>query len=1115
MSQFKIYSSSAGSGKTYTLTKEYLKLALMDDPTKGKFNAYYFKHILAVTFTNDAASEMKERILRELRLMAEQPLAVSLQQPLFIELVDYLGLADHPIELCNRAKAVFHAIIHDYSDFAVSTIDSFVRRIVSAFAEELGFSFNFEVNLETSLLLEAGIEKMFAKVGTQEFESITKAIKAFVLEKASEGGNWNRIGEEIAKFGTVIFEEQHHDTLAKVYALETADYLSVRSQVAAYIKRVESQIKQIAQQALSRLQDAGVESEDLPMGSKGVIAFFRNWTDKDFADVFLKKELPSYASAMYKIIEQDSWLSKAKPPKMAAVASIKDDTTADFEHIMKIFEAERPRYSLYNELMPHFFKLSLLSQLKDEVESIQRDSNSVHISNFGVRILDIVLQEPVPFIYERIGDRYHHILIDEFQDTSTIQWNNFLPLVANSLGYGYFNLLVGDGKQAIYGWRGGEMEQIVTLHNLRQAYQQLPRLFPSQLSAEQHENLAERYQALLMHHRPENLTTNWRSRREIIEFNNTFFEEIVELYRHNTPLLAQTYEASAQAVPPKAKSGGHVQIDFVDEADSPDDEDTSDNSSPMHNRVLALVQEALSEGYSLRDIAILNRRNKDSSQLAKFLQEQGYAITSTDSLMLYFSEAVNLVMALLSVIQKPEDKLSKYESLYLFYRLIKGEIPDNRTNETIRQLVEAEDPDLLFGHFAEHGFELNAFKLQQLGVYEIIEKLIVTFRLFEHSHENAFLFRLLDIVLEFNNKQSGHLADFLVYWEKNKTKFSIQSPPDQDAITIISIHRSKGLQYPVVILPNANWKLEATPQERVWVDMSEVNYDELRPSGKPQLSMQVASIRKSNYLSGIHSQLSAQVDDRCKKIFVENINTLYVALTRPEQRLYVLVKVGKNTSRFRTSVGFLFYDYLQKKGLWQDDCQHYIISQGVAPHPDTPTSPSQQTLVIERIISYDRSDKMRLRRLAERMFDVETFEKSKDWGNKVHTILAKIKSEGDVSAALTDALFEGLIDAAEAAELQVGLERIMQLPSLKPLFNKGLRIENEREILTATQRFRPDRVVFLPDRVVVVDYKTGTPQDEHAAQVRRYVSLYQQMGHAQVEGLLVYLDRSHTQVVAC
>lgn len=1110
MSQFKIYSSSAGSGKTYTLTKEFLKLALMDDPTKGKFNAYYFKHILAVTFTNDAASEMKERILKELRYIAERPLDVSLKQPLFVELLQYLGLAAQPLELRNRAKAVFHAIIHDYSDFAVSTIDSFVRRIVSAFAEELGFSFNFDVNLESTQLLETGVEKMLAKAGTEEFAAMTEAIKAFVLEKAADGSNWNHMGSELATFGRVILEEQNHDILTSLYQLETADFLAIRSQIDKYFQQLEAQVMADVQAGIACLESAGVGPEDLPGGKRGIWSFFHQWNNKKFSEVFLTDNI-TYSKASQTLVESGDWLKKAKGPMVAAIASIQAQLEACYLRIIDTFEQEQARYALYQAISPYLFKLSLLSQIKAEVEAIQRDSNSVHISNFGVRILDIVLQEPVPFIYERIGERYHHILIDEFQDTSTIQWNNFLPLVSNSLGYGYFNLLVGDGKQAIYGWRGGEMEQIVTLHNLPQAYGKLPNLFPSQLDPDQQDNLTERYQALLLHHRPENLTTNWRSRKEIIEFNNSFFEEIVLLHRHDKPLLAQTYQAFEQAAPPHAQTGGHVQIDFVA------DVEVQDGLNPVHERILALVQEALAEGFALRDIAILSRKNQDSSQIAKFLQEHGYAITSSDSLLLHFSEAVNLVMALLNVIHNPENKLATYEALYLFYRIIKAEIPDNQTNERIQKVVEQSSNDALYAHLAQQGYVLDAFKLQQSGVYEITEKLIVTFRLFERSQENDFLFRLLDIVLEFNTKQSGHLADFLTYWEQNKHRFSIQSPANQDAITIISIHRSKGLQYPVVIVPYANWHLSPRPEWQQWLSLESIDYQELRLDTRLGHAARLSvSVFKKAQAQLLPTALSKQFDERITKAFVENTNLLYVALTRPEQRLYVIVRMNKATEpNFRGSVGFLFYDYIQKKGLWQDTQSSYVIHQGL-PKPSSSTpEPEPNTFVIRHIISHDRSNNMRLRRLAERMFDVETFEKSKDWGNKVHAILAKIKSETDVPAALADALLEGLIDGTEAAELQSSLERIMQLPSLKPLFSKGLRIENEREILTATKRFRPDRVVFLPDRVVVVDYKTGTPQDEHAAQVRRYVSLYLQMGHAQVEGLLVYLDRSHTQVVAC
>lgn len=1077
----------------------------MDDPIKGNFNAYYFKHILAVTFTNDAAAEMKERILKELEAFGEQSLTELRGNALFQDLVKALGLEEFPVEVKNRAKALFHSILHNYSDFSVSTIDSFVRRIVNAFAEELGFSYNFDVNLETSLLLEGGVEKMLAKAGTDEFKAITHSIEKFVLEKAGEGKNWNRLGNELAEFGEVILKEQHHDDLARLYELQTADFLAIRQKVFAYQQQIRNRIVAEAQQALQLIEASGLAVSDLPGGQRGIWAFFNKWVSSDFDDMFVpsKEEVPSFFKAGNDLIENQNWYKKGlKVPVIQLIDAVKDELETRFETIMEIYRKEQSKYVLFNELRPHLFKLSLLSQLKFEIEEIQRDTNSVHISNFGVKILDIVLQEPVPFIYERIGERYHHILIDEFQDTSTIQWNNFLPLISNSLGYGYFNLLVGDGKQAIYGWRGGEMEQIVTLHNLRGAFQDVGKLFPSQLNGEQQENLLERYQALYLNHKPENLTTNWRSHREIIAFNNEFFKEVLLEQAHNG-LLTETYQAFAQAPAAHAKTGGHVQIDFVS------GKEIEDDHNPMHERVLALVQEAQEAGFQQRDMAILSRKNDDSRQIAKFLQEKGYDITSTDSLLLHFSEAVNLVIALLKVIHAPEDKLSKYEALYLFHRIILDQIPDNQLNEQIRHIVENDNSEDFYGHLRKHGFVLNSFKLQQSGIYELTEKLTVTLRLFDRSQENDFLFRLLDIILEFNNKQSGHLADFLNYWEKNKHKFSIQSPKHQDAITIISIHRSKGLQYPVVIIPNAQWSLSARAQQEFWLNLEDVDFEELTNVSQEDLTrrLKVSNFKKASALRFLPAAVKSQFSEKESKIFVENINMLYVALTRPEQRLYVVVRRNSPPHHsFKDTVGYLFYDYLQKKGVWQDEQQTYILSEGKPKVVKDEKVKDEKVLIINEIINYDRTDKIRLRRLAERLFDVETFEKSKDWGNKVHTTFAKIKSESDIEKAIESVFLEGLIDQKEANELKFSIQEIINLPQLKPLFSKDLVVENEREILTKTQPFRPDRVVFLPDKVVILDYKTGAKKDSHEQQIRRYASLYHLMGYENVETMLVYLE---------
>ena len=656
--KFKIYSSSAGSGKTYTLAKEYIKLALKTT------SPWYFNHILAVTFTKKASGEMKERILKYLRQFSRTDAkdiedSEELFQQILLELQEE-GVDIDEWELSRRANNTFKHIIHEYANFSVSTIDSFVQRIVAAFTEELGFPFNFEVNLDSEVLLDAAVESLFSKVNTENFEQITKAIESFAMEKAMDGKSWNRLPDELADFGKSLLSDQYQNQVEAIGNLQPSDFQKIEDNLKEYCSYIEKKIKTVADFGSETIENAEVDIEDFYYSKNGVGAYFQKLR---YTDVFYKAN--SYVN---KALSDNLWYSKTqKPAVKSAIDGISEELKLYLEQIILIHEQEKPKYLLFKEVTKQLKKLALLSQLKREIADIQNDTGQIHISEFNRKIIEIVMTEPIPFVYERLGEKYNHILIDEFQDTSTLQWHNFLPLVENSLANGHFNLAVGDAKQSIYRFRGGEMELIVHLHK-----DNLERLV---LGNEDNDFLVERYASVRPYLKPENLTTNYRSASEIIKFNNDLFQFIKESPDNEViaPILPQVYdELFAQEIPPNPKFGGHVEIDFL--TDGQEDE-------LMWGRIKELIDQALAAGYSYEDIAILCRKNKHSRIIAKTLKEANIPAISTDSLSLNFSEAVNLTTSLMKVVQNPENALAKYEVIYLFYRVVLDKIPNIEDNK--------------------------------------------------------------------------------------------------------------------------------------------------------------------------------------------------------------------------------------------------------------------------------------------------------------------------------------------------------------------------------------------------------------------------------------------------
>jgi len=1075
--KFKIYSSSAGSGKTYTLAKEYIKLALKTT------SPWYFNHILAVTFTKKASEEMKERIMKYLRQFAsDDPKDKEESRGIFQQILTELqedGVDIDEPELRKRANNTFKHIIHEYANFSVSTIDSFVQRIVAAFTEELGFPFNFEVSLDSGVLLDAAVEQLFQKVNTENFEQITEAIQSFAMEKANEGKSWNRLPEELATFGKSLLSDQFQTSVELLSDLQPTDFLTIEGKLKTYCEYIETKIKTVANTASESIYEADIDIEDFYYSKNGVGAYFQKL---QYQDVFCKAN--SYVN---KALKDDMWYSKTcKKDISVRIDGVKDELRLYLEEILKIHNNEKAKYILYKEVSKQLKKLALLSQLKKEIVDIQNDTGQIHISEFNRKILEIVMTEPIPFVYERLGEKFNHILIDEFQDTSTLQWHNFLPLIENSLANGHFNLAVGDAKQSIYRFRGGEMELIVHLHK--------EHLEALTIGHEDNIFLIERYASIRQYLKPENLTTNYRSAKEIIKFNNDVFQFIKESPDNQiiAPILPKVYdEFFAQQIPENSKSGAHIEIDFL----TGDVEDEL-----MLDRMLEIIEESLSEGYSYEDIAVLCRKNQHARIVANSLKDANIQVISSDSLNLNFSEEVNLTMALMKVIQNPENTLAKYEAIYLFYRVVLRRIPDTDENKNIKQAIENKNVNQFYQLIEKQGYSLHSFRLQQMALYEVAEKIINTFHLFEHYAALDFLFRFLDVVLEFQTKKSTHLTDFLQFWEQKKNVLSISTPDGQNAITVTSIHKAKGLEYPVVIIPYCHWSMDTNLYSEIWADLPK----EVELKVNLTTYLKTTPLRITQKLA--ETVIAPQYHAEKEKTFLESLNMLYVALTRPTDRLYLIVK--KDTFKFDKTVGNQLYRFAECPEIEKGERFIKIVSQGEKKKVKFELKKDFQTIEIRAIQSSEKSNTIKLRQSAERLFDLETFEKSRDYGNKIHNTFAKIKTIYDIDFALEESVREGLIMESELEDLRDNILKIINLERIKPLFSvhQDL-VKNEREILMPKGNpLRPDRVVRLKDRIVILDYKTGSKSDSHKTQVRQYMNIYRDMGHQNVEGILLYLE---------
>ncbi|MCB2410904.1 UvrD-helicase domain-containing protein [Hymenobacter lucidus] len=1126
---FRIYSSSAGSGKTYQLTKEYLKLALgSEDPS-------YFKSILAITFTNDAAGEMKQRIISALRSFA-YPTEANQDDTLLRDIARELaedGLlprhAETPEEqeqeLRRRAAATFRLVLYHYADFAVSTIDSFVQRIVQAFTRELGLPATFEVELDGDAVLQSAVALLLDRVNRDPNAALlSRSLADYALSKADEGRSWNNLSDELVQFGRFLLSEPVHEAVTQLQKMSLQDYRRLHETLRKRKEVIEGKFQLVALQALVALETAGVTEADLYQGKNGIIGYFTKWEERLLPD----KEANSYVRATF---EQDKWYSgkvKTAADKQR-VDAVKEEVTRYYQELENLRATLLSDYILVNGMLPYLFHVSLLSELSKAVDQLSRERGVVLIAEFNRRIASIVLREPVPFLYERMGERYVHLLIDEFQDTSVLQWNNLLPLVENAVSTGNLSLAVGDAKQAIYRWRGGEMEQILRLHKNETEY-----LYGRVADEELRGLLQDRYFTLDQALQAEHLNTNYRSAPEIIGFNNDFFGQVSRTHPQ-LPLVQAIYDEHFGQQSPGGEAG-HVELIFTD------DEAPARRYAPVSGAyteeilpgvgaaevfdyeastlylTLQLVEQAVQDGFRLQDIAVLCRRRDSSRRVAKFLKERGYAIISADSLSLEFAEVVNLLVALFRVLNQPADTLARAEALLLVDKVVRQLAPTPARARHIATLANAEQAQGFFDELRELGYDVREQETGNLGLYELTERLMGTFELLGRNEESEYLFRFLDLTLEYSLRFGNNLNNFLAYWEQKKSSLSINAPAGRDAITITTVHKAKGLAYGVVIVPFADWSLTPYRGTLLW--------GQLPADAKPVPEMPpVAVVSQTQAL--LRTPLAEQYTGELEKTFLEGLNMLYVAFTRPRHRLYVISRKPKPTKAGKElelteaaepakTVAELLHRFLVASGEWNDERTAYTLanSHGLVPTLKTRQA-TTQPYSLANLDSVPWEERLRLRRHANTIFDFDDQQVQREWNRKLHYALRRLEVATDVERVAAQLVAEGLVSSKEKPTLVSLLRRTVENPQLAPYFSPAVAVETEREILvggTRRQDYKPDRIVFelkagtLAGRVTLLDFKIPPPETQHRRNLQQYAGLFRQLGYAEVQCVLYYFE---------
>ncbi|ASV30327.1 UvrD-helicase domain-containing protein [Maribacter cobaltidurans] len=1024
-SPFKIYNASAGSGKTYALSKAYLKIALSAP--------YSFKRILAITFTNKAVNEMKFRILESLFSFGKVR-SLETAPPLFIELMDDLQLSVE--SLSNLCKLRLKEILHNYAFFDISTIDKFTHRLIRTFARDLKLPQNFEVILDMDLLLSEAVSRVLSKAG--EDKELTKILMDFAMEKIDDDKSWD-IGYDLLKIGKLLLDETNTFHLHRFREKQISDFLKLQKHIQSLIVLTEKNIHAIAEEALSYIRSSGINESDFP----------RQTLPNHFKKILEGVLSPS---VLYSNKLEDN-LIEGKILKAGL-----ENPSEDFaQSILKKYLAIKERIyqrgflvNIYGNLVP----LTLLNTIENELKQIQVEKDQLSISEFNRIISKEIKNQPAPFIYERLGEKYRHYFIDEFQDTSEMQWNNLVPLIANALegtdeqGRSGSLFLVGDAKQAIYRWRGGKAEQFLDLATKKNS--------PFTITAETYQ-----------------LPKNFRSYDEIIRFNNAFFQNISSLLEN--PFYKDFFKAGNQQET-NNKVGGYVKLSFLKE----------EEDDAYASQVMDAIEQSLKAGFEYGDICIIVRKKKQAVLLTDFLMSKDVPVISSDSLLLSSSPKVRFLISLIKFVQITDDRETNYSILdYL-----------SQTKEDKHEFIYQHLDHLK--SFLKGEYNFDVYGVQGRSLLDTMEHAIKVFDLAPES--DAHLLSFMDFVFEMEQRHGTDVQSLLNNWELKANVLSISTPENTPAVQVMTIHKSKGLEFPVVILPYANTKIYEEIDPKLWMPVDPnvfMGFDELLISKKQEVK---------NY-GEVGSKLFEMEHQRLQ---LDAYNLLYVALTRAVNSLYIISYQDLNKDGgYKTDyLSGLFIKYLKDIGVWNEEILEYDFGKVVvSPKGETQ---KESSITVPYLYSYKDRDTFKIHTKAGMLWDTGR-EIALEKGNVYHYILESVISGNDLESAIEKAFKKGLLNESSLDKVHKTLFELIKHPDLIGFYAEGNTVYNEKELLVSDGSILiPDRVVLMEDTVNIIDYKTGRKNTKYKEQLESYANAYEEMGYKVQNKIIAYINETIT-----
>ena len=1048
---FKVYNASAGSGKTFSLVKEYLKIVLKSN------NPSHFQHILAITFTNKAANEMKERIIKNLRQFADENILYN-PTDMFLKIGEETNL-EAPL-IHQRAKSVLQQILTKYGLFSVSTIDSFTHKLIRNFAFELGLPINFEVELKSKKLLDLAVDNLIAQIGKED--ELTHFLIDYAIQNIEENKSWD-FTAVIKENAQVLLTESDRIHFKQTSHFDLEKFKALNQKLFKRKKQLENQFKIIGENGLQLMIENGVDNyfsyNDLPNFFKKLINFGTHHITLKF-DGRLDENITSevlYSKSISTVIK-------------AEIDSISKQLIAFYNQSKQLFNKEYSNYVLSQLVSKNVPAYAVLNHINKELQKLKVDKNVLLSAEFNQLISDEIKNQPAPFIYEKLGSKFLHYFIDEMQDTSELQWQNLIPLIENALSQeGGSLMLVGDAKQSIYRWRGGKTEQFITLTAQEKVKGSNPFLIPKSINI---------------------LETNYRSFKTIVEFNNEFFSHIAQYLgnENHQKLFLNTVKQEVK----NDNEGGYIQISFVEKQ-----VDDDENDLPYLRKIKSIIDN-LDPDFNKNEVCILVRKNKQGIAVANFLIGEGISVVSSESLLISNSEKVDFIINLMTYLDQPQNQQSLFKMISFLYHHLKITAP---FHHFVQPLIH-QNTNHFFISLQQFSINFISSKFFQKPLYEATEYLIQVFNLAPRS--DTYIQYFLDFILDFQLKNANNLHEFLTEWELQKENLSIIAPENKDAVRIMTVHKAKGLEFPIVIFP-FDLEIRKELNGQTWIpSLPENDFDGL-PTMKVKLTQQILKIEN------IGKQLYYERQD---ELALDNFNLLYVAFTRAIEQLYVISDAKKDSKEVKF-YSDLLKSFMRNKTQIKEIDTNEVFEMGIAKKmkDKTPSLDHNiKTIAQEHFIGSANSDKqINIVTTSSKWWGTVAQEAS-IYGNKIHQLLSQVKTEEDIDTILKYAQNSGFIATQEVVIFANLIKNIVNHPSLNAYYQPNLTILNEREILTDLEEIIiPDRIVVnAQNQATIIDYKTGKELAEHQKQINKYAYYVQQMGITVVTKILVYINEEIT-----